>query len=768
MRTGTQKSVPRQAQPGAILIRDLEALRARLLGKGEPGKLYRHVREVSRHPEMGYPLWQFLCCMVEPDSARVSQMGARLEELAARGAWRQQYNLDVHTWIAAAALGRLAIYLDWTLEHGEFSRRRCRSLGDEMLDCLEQAIRPVMRKRIPKRLKRHENIPLPNQGGALFFACAAAGAVLGYRHGRNPRARALFAEAENLFGHFVGHLRPDGYDAEGPTYQLGVQGGAMGLTCEILEQTTGASLFDQTFEPSGLDLRKWFETTCLSLISSGGMFRPIDDYGYSRPTSILPLAYAAGRSGDPRFISPVRRHSLWYAQECMWDTDDRTLSLLFWPEEEVACPAEASEVLPSTLGCLVTPGHPRTEVLATWKPCEPLPHTHAHTDPGSLVIECGGLPLVLDGRPDLVSGGALRESPYHRVLVGTNTDYFIPYRFGKSDIRDQGAAALGPHNTVVIDGVIDLPLKGPAGGELLGWEEGKEFRRMVVEVSEPYRSCFDLETFTREVVLHDDGTGVIRDRLRAATPHDFQWQMHVRSDVKQRPDGWDLSTPEGACMSFLVAGDAVPGSHALEGYPNTFEGRCVRLQLQQHGTEATFEVAFQTDDLREELAEISDGWSFRPDNGVRGFEQGWAKGGFKPRGSVDLSRTPAISGYPTAVGLEVWHERRLPVLTDDGSETVYLEMRPPMVPFRVWLDGRPVTVRHNCWSGLLPVQIELGSASDVNGKSLVLMMPDQPRTRPPGPVRLIRFRKRCPRKTRKLRGILARDYGEPSLESVPD
>jgi hypothetical protein len=75
---------------GPILISNIEALRKRLLGKGEPARLYSQVREVVRHPEMGYPHWRFLCHVVEPGSAPKSDMAGELEALAARGSWHEQ------------------------------------------------------------------------------------------------------------------------------------------------------------------------------------------------------------------------------------------------------------------------------------------------------------------------------------------------------------------------------------------------------------------------------------------------------------------------------------------------------------------------------------------------------------------------------------------------------------------------------------------------------------------------------------------------------
>ena len=743
----------------AILIRDIDELRNRLLGTGEPSRLYSLVREVTQHPEMGYTLWRFLCRMVEPDRMPNADMRADLEALAARGAWRSQYSLDVHTWIAAASLGRLAIYLDWTVEQGALPAARRRQLAGEMLEAAEKHILPVLETRVSMGLQPGQRVWLPNQGAALIFACAAAGSVLGHRRGRSPRARSLAQKSIEYLANFMSHLWPDGYDCEGPTYQLGVQGSALALTSAILEQATGEELFDRQFAPDCPSLRRWFETTCFGLLSRNGLARPFDDYGYSRPSSLLPFTYAAARSGDSAFLEPVRRYCLWHAHQCLWDTDDRTLSLIFWPGQ--AGPAEIRNIglLPSTLACLSTDGPSPTDVLTTWKPCERLPETHAHTDPGNLIVECAGVPLVLDGRPSMMKGAALRGSPYHRFLAGTNTDYFMPFRFGESDLRDQGVVSLAPHNTVVIDGLYDLPLDEPAGGRLLDWQETEDATRVLMDVAAPYRSAFDLETFEREVIVYRDGPCLVRDRLVSASAHEFVWRMHVRPEVHAREHGWDIVTQEGVRMSVRTLGQAALETDRIEGYPGSFEGYSTRLQMRAHGKSAEFAAAFVAEDLRQELTDVTDGWSFRADRRLEGFENGWAHGGFEPEGEVSLSLTPSLSGHPHCTGLHVWLARRLPVLDSEDGSPILLEMAPTLVPVRAWLDGQPLVLKQGSWEALLPLQVELGKPDDVSGKQLVLLMADVPAARPPAPLRLIRRSERTGPPLHLQRG----QAGEPLL-----
>jgi len=679
--------------------------------------------------------------MVEPDLADDGEMAAETLALAARGSWRSQYTLDVHTWIGATALGRLAIYLDWAVEHGALPARKRRPLAEEMIEAMVRSVLPVLRERVPRSLKSGETVPLPNQGAGLLLGASAVGTVLGSRRGRNAKAQDMAKEAEELFGVFMSHLRPDGYDGEGPVYQLNVQSPALGLTCAILEQSTGEDFFEREFGPANFTLRRWLEATCFHLISANGLMRPIDDYGYARPSSLLGFAYAAGRSGDPRFLGPVRRHALWDAQQCLWDTDDRPLSLLFWPEGAALPPAEQPTLLPESFACLQSRNHAVTDTLITWKPCERLPETHAHIDPGNVVVECNGIPLVLDGRPSMVSGAAVRGSPYCRLLAGTNTDYFMPFRFGDSDIRDQGAAALGPHNTIAIDDIHDLPLDEPAGGHLLIREETDDFTRLVVDVTAPYQSCIDLESFLREVVVYREGVCVIRDRLTSATAHEFKWRMHVRPGVELRRHGCDVTTEEGAWMSLRAIGNGALEAERIEGYPAALEGHCVRLQMHTKGRRARFDVAFATGDCRQELADLTDGWRVRNDPQLAGFEKGWVHGRFRGSGPVSLSRLPSTSGWPECAGHHVWLARRLPSTGANGRSEVHLEITPPKSPIRAWLDGEPIPVEHSSWDRLLPVQIPVGRLGESKERRLVLLMRDLPATRPPAPVRLIRFQK---------------------------
>lgn len=735
----TDGATVNQQQP--ILIPDLQELRARLLGAGEPAQLYAQVREVARYSEMGYPLWRFLCRMIEPGTSFETDMGSDLLALAGRGSWRSQYTLDVHTWIGAAALGRLAIYLDWTLEQGRIPARKWRALADEMLDVMEQSILPVLRERIPSSLEAGQTVPLPNQGAALLFAAAAVGDVLGHRRARNPSAREMAEESQDLFETLMSHLRPDGYDGEGPVYQLNVQASSLGLTCAILEQSTGRDLFDEKFGPARHSLRHWFETTCFGMMSPNGLMRPIDDYGYARPSSILGFSYAAGRSGDLRFLAPVHRYGLWDAQQCMWDTDDRTLSLLFLPESSDVPETEQLGLLPDSFAFLRTDRDNGTEALVTWKPCERLPYTHAHTDPGNIVLEHHGIPLVLDGRSSAVSGAPLRGSPYCRLFVGTNTDYFMPFRFGNSDIRDQGAAALGPHNTIVIDKRYELPLDEPAGGKLLAWDETGDFTRLLIDAAAPYQSCFDLESFLREVILYRNGVCVVRDELAASSPHTFTWRMHLRPEVEEQPDGGEILTREGVRMSLRVQGRSRLQMQRIEGYPGALEGHCMRAQMCARGKRARFSAAFWAEDLREELVDLTDGWRVREDPLLVGFEKGWPNGRYRGKGAISLSRMPSISGFPECVGNHVWFTRAMPVLDTVSGGTVYLELTPPLSPIRVWLDGRPVPIEHGSWDERLPVRIPLGGASEVSGGRLVLLIRDLPTTRPPAPVRLVQLRK---------------------------
>jgi hypothetical protein len=104
-----------------------------------------------------------------------------------------------------------------------------------------------------------------------------------------------------------------------------------------------------------------------------------------------------------------------------------------------------------------------------------------------------------------------------------------------------------------------------------------------------------VEVARRTSLWSKEGFGVVCDTLQARSSHTWRWQVHLRPEVELDGNSVRVRLPNGKHL--LLAWEAVEGARTtlLEGFPQTQEKRCCRLDLLKAGSTAEFAVVIAPD-----------------------------------------------------------------------------------------------------------------------------------------------------------------------------
>ena len=510
-------------------------------------------------------------------------------------------DVQFHTWCRCGVVTRRAAFFDWLAYHDAWSDAEIEEAAECFLGFAFKHAYPTMLGRA-----RTSN----NQVLGMALHCAVVGYLFGHKLCQHPTGKFLFEYGMGRLPDVIGLFPQDGYGGEGSTYTSVVNSPLIFWTCEFLNQVTGRDWFETPFEPNGTTLRSMLEME-LRITSPGGLLAPWDHYGWQRGLNASPYAYLARATGDPRHLSLIPSLDFWVGPGALaWGADDPLWTLLWWPEAFKAynrreLPSELfGWFLPKTGAALDDPGR-RARLMQVWDASSEgiAGLGRSQTNPNHLMFDYAGEPVFQDG---IVDGD---HDPWgftaDQVLASLDAEerdrllaYYRsvdPTRGIENLIRFVSPGLIGAANAIVVD---EEPWYWP-GGARIGvpeWYSNEDgVQSVAADCASFYQPHYDVEVARRTSLWSKEGFGVVCDTLRARSPHTWRWQVHLRPEVELKGNSVRVRLPNGKHV--LLAWEAVESARTtmVEGFPQTQEKRCCRLDLLKTGSTAAFTVVIAPD-----------------------------------------------------------------------------------------------------------------------------------------------------------------------------
>ena len=651
-----------------FLAGDVGLLRRKLAGaEGPLANLWSCVKRLAAADPLKYPWFPAFCHL------------ATGEEVYARGAREcllklcnempaSNYNMGIqfHYWCAAFPAARQAIMYDWVADSPVFSDDDRRFIESSFIRHVFVNFYTGLRVKPTLETGASDNQIL-----SCAFTCLVVGYLFGVKRARHPLARVMYEESLPWFEPLIGNMPASGYSLEGSTYMDVVVGPAVALTCAALEEMTGQDWFERRLPPNGASMRSMIEMISRIWMPCG-LYLPWDNHGYHEPAK-MNLAFLACRSGDAACVRPIAALDCWAVNPCVgWGWDDTIWTLLWWPDG----PAPAGgRVFPTWAhdevgGALVSPDG-SLYLMQMWDTSGVNDSVgRPHVNPNSLVIDCFGSPITVDGNA-MENCAALNFEDCWQDRQGM--DFFVR-RF------NFGAGTLGAHNCIIVDGWEGLrPMQRPLRGSLVAFTPG---RAITGDVTPFYAEHYDARSVRRTSRLVDDRFFVVSDAVDFASEHTLASRWYFRPLVSSAGESIAVETAEGVRLTVIPLDDCETAIRPVEGFPSTLEKQCVQVDFIRRMSSGTFSLVLWPDKLYEAAADVTDGWEFVPDDGE------------SLDAAAAATRAPAmtlpIDGPPQQYGdVPVaafgWYRRKL-----DMAGGAAIRLPRGFHKARLWLDGDPL------------------------------------------------------------------------------
>lgn len=525
-----------------------------------------------------------------------------------------------HTHTFSAPLGRLAILYDWVApldllsaaEQTAFRARLLEAACDTALDQLQGRARGF-----------------DNQVLANAFGAAAVGTVCGRQAAPAATARRLArAGSEWLLDQF-GRLPRSCYSGEGSTYHMQVVEPVLLFAGLLLEETTGAAIYDRGLAPTYSPLREWLRTGC-DLIGPGGVAPGWDAYGVFHVMVKCPLVYYALREGVDHPLQRLRDADLWRGMSSIaWEYDDRFWSLVWWPERalpEAPCPWQPW--MQPEAAAAVHDGPQQSRLFQYWDETPGAPHCgRPNVNPNAIQFDYAGIPLLLDGYPgvppeQLGVTPAQARAYVDPVILETLCQYQgVPATEANLDraALQSLSGSLGESNSLVFDDECWYVPKRPCCGKGLALHAAGPLQVIESEAADIYADRYDVESVRRITALLDGHTVITRDRVQAATPHRITWQAFTWPGAVIQ-DGRICASPGGTVgLEILPLDEAAMNITPFAGTPRTPVNASDRIHvaLPEGTAQADLAVCLSAQPRLVALDDISAGWTLQVGQNTR-------------------------------------------------------------------------------------------------------------------------------------------------------
>lgn len=668
-----------------LLISDVAALRDKLRGGvGSVQRKWDHFRRMAAHQSGPMAGYNALIALVDEDLDAARRFYVGFDRW--RDFWLRRlgtHHLQSHTWCATAPLARWCIYWDWLVDMLELPEEERIATADLLIDGVYHHAYQVLQAREPSG---------DNQFASMLLGCAVVGYTFGIKRGSDPRAQRLWRYAMQRAGE-IPEYAMEGFVGEGSTY---IQRINVPVTAWWWAMMRWAG------QPCDEQKLLSCQRTAWRLITPGGRVLPWDHHGHERALAMMGLALHARVTGEHEPLALMDHLGLWYEQdEAAWGHDARLWTLVFWPDDAPAEPAQRFDLdraLPgwsaARIGGALTSASRGLYLFQAWDPCAGQSITgvgRAQMDPNALHIEVGGTPMLIDGKPtancnafcyrvDRVLRPEERE-PIERFL-------HLQREVSQSEVSIEQIIAkaapglLGSSNALVINDRPEQRPRGEVTGKRTLDARLPGMQAIAADCTEHYAPDLPVQKAERCTMLLRDRYWLVIEEVNANgdEPLRVQWQVYTRPDVRTTDQAAWVHAPEGPVLGILPDTPRTMRSEPIEGFPDRLEAKCSRVSWSARGTQLRMATAMWPAD--ETACGTADIWQGGWLDETPGSETP-ALGEPVARGSLDTVNT-ALAEAPA----DQWRWLRLEQSPPDHATHLRLDV--PNAGSIVWCNGQRV------------------------------------------------------------------------------
>lgn len=465
--------------------------------------------------------------------------------------------LQFHFWCFAFPHAKWAMYYQWLCALGAYTPEEREELDAVFLNYQFTNFYYGMRTK-----------PEPECADNQTLSLTLSNVIVGYLFSDTRIGKIMLRDGLKRLPEIIGRLPASGYTGEGSDYMDCVNGPAMWICCEALEEITGEKgVAFKRFEPNGvrpvdvLDIcaREWMP---------GGLLLPWDNYGYNCGVK-APVAYAAKITGNARYYEMLEKDADWaYDIGTGWAYDDMVWTLIFWPTQAPSVREQTRNWFVSGVGGALVGAGDTQYLMQMWDESGVECPTRSHVNPNAVIFNAYHLPVSADGSKMEFDCTRFEYPDTWRVVDFLSMDSTSRYNYGDG--------CIGAHSCVIVDGnesmraMTEYP---QTKSEDCSAEEGY----LSSDATPLYAEHFpDAIRVSRKSSLHCDRFFVIEDDLRFGEEHLLTSRFLLRPGAEPCENGVRIVTPEGVVLSLCeVGGGSEISVENVKNYPHKPDLACV-------------------------------------------------------------------------------------------------------------------------------------------------------------------------------------------------
>ncbi len=550
-----------------FLLKDIEGLRKKILADGQtPAQraLWNMICSCARSGPMHYPWFTPFVAVITREKEDIEN--AKRVIAAYVGKLNDQnycVGLQFHFWCFAFPHAKWAMYYQWLAAAGAYSREEREELDAIFLNYQFTNFYYGMRTK-----------PEPECADNQTLSLTLSNVITGYLFSDTHIGKIMLRDGLKRLPEIIGRLPASGYTGEGSDYMDCVNGPAMWICCEALEEITGQkNVAFQRFAPNGVRPIDVLDM-CAKEWMPGGLLLPWDNYGYNRGVK-APVAYAAGLTGDARYYELLEKDADWaYDIGTGWAYDDMVWTLIFWPTQPPRFREKSKNwYVPGVGGALYGAGD-TFYLMQMWDESGVGCPTRSHVNPNAVLFNAYHIPVSADGSKMDFDCKRFDYADTWRTVDFLSMDSETRYNYGDG--------CLGAHSSVIVDGnesmraMREYPQTASESGSA---EEGYLYS----DASPLYAEHFpDTVRVARKSSLHCDRFFIIEDDLRFRDEHMLTGRFLLRPSAKPYKGGIRAVTPEGVVLYLCeVLGGSEVCIEEVKNFPHKPDLACVIVDFKK-------------------------------------------------------------------------------------------------------------------------------------------------------------------------------------------
>lgn len=544
-----------------FLLKEIGALReAMRRGKFSPRQqmLWNMMRSCVRSGALNYP-WYAPFVAVMTQEKQDIENAKRVIATYAEKLEHQNYcvGLQFHFWCFAFPHAKWAMYYQWLVALGAYTESERAELDAVFLNYQFTNFYYGMRTK-----------PEPECVDNQTLSLTLSNVLVGYLFSDTHIGRLMLRDGLKRLPEIIGGFPSGGYTGEGSDYMDCVNGPAMWICCEALEEITGEKeIALKRFSPNGVRPIDVLDV-CAREWMPGGLLLPWDNYGYNNGVK-APVAYAAKVTGKARYYELLEKDANWaYDIGTGWAYDDMVWTLIFWPRRLPQEEEKTRNWYKAGIGGALESGDGNCYLMQMWDESEPVCPTRAHVNPNAVLFNGYRLPVSADGSKMDYPCSRFEFADTWRVVDFLSMDSQSRYNYGDG--------CLGAHSCVIVDGKEGMRAMSEypqIKSENCSVEQGV----LCADVTPLYAEHFpDAVRVSRRSSLLCDRFFVIEDDLEFGEEHTLTSRFLLRPDGYTGEGCVRVVTREGVVLSLheIVGGSEI-SLERVKNFPHKPDLECV-------------------------------------------------------------------------------------------------------------------------------------------------------------------------------------------------